>query len=82
MVNVVILKQYYASYCLNKAEPVKPVENNLQLQSKVDFPLQGKCLATSIIYQASVTRHDNSHKEIYIGVTANSFKVYKFVQFI
>ena len=37
-------------------------------------PLQGHCLTTSIIYQATVTRQDNNRQETYIGLTANDFK--------
>ena len=59
---------------LHKAEPRKPDEKTCNCKVKPDYPLQGNCLATSIIYQASITRHDNSHKETYIGLTANSFK--------
>lgn len=39
-----------------------------------DCPLQNKCLTTGIIYQAIVTRQDNTTDETYIGLTANSFK--------
>ena len=37
-------------------------------------PLNGKCLESEIIYQATVTREDDQSKEIYIGLTANTFK--------
>ena len=37
-------------------------------------PLDGKCLTSSIIYQATVTRQDNDKSETYIGLTDNSFK--------
>ena len=37
-------------------------------------PLEGKCLTTSIIYQASVTTNDGKPTEHYIGLTDNTFK--------
>jgi hypothetical protein len=37
-------------------------------------PLQGSCLTSGIIYQASVTRLDNNRKETYIGLTETTFK--------
>ena len=37
-------------------------------------PLNGNCLQSSLIYQATVTRKDNSTTETYIGLTENDFK--------
>ena len=37
-------------------------------------PLNGKCLQSSLIYQATVTRKDNSTNQTYIGPTENDFK--------
>ena len=37
-------------------------------------PLNGKCLQSSIIYQANVTRTDNNTSQSYIGLTENDFK--------
>ena len=36
--------------------------------------LDGKFVTTSVIYQATVTRHDNMNLDTYIGLTCNSFK--------
>ena len=36
--------------------------------------LNGNCLQSSLIYQATVTRKDNSTTETYIGLTENDFK--------
>ena len=36
--------------------------------------LNGSCLQSSLIYQATVTRKDNSTTETYIGLTENDFK--------
>ena len=37
-------------------------------------PLNGKCLTSSLIYQATVVREDNKKEETYIGLTENTFK--------
>ena len=37
-------------------------------------PLSGKCLAESIVYQATVTREDNNEIQTYVGLTAGRFK--------
>ena len=36
--------------------------------------LDGNCLQSSVIYQATVTRKDNNTTETYIGLTENDFK--------
>ena len=38
-----------------------------------DCPLQGKCLTSSVVYQATVTP-DTGKEENYIGLTSNTFK--------
>lgn len=60
---------------LSKLEP-KLVDNqdNCNCRSNRKCPLDGKCLTTSVIYQATVTRHDNMNLDTYIGLTCNSFK--------
>ena len=37
-------------------------------------PVNQKCQTSSLIYQATVTRHDNNKEESYIGLTDNTFK--------
>ena len=37
-------------------------------------PLNGNCLQSSLIYQATVTRKENITTETYIGLTENDFK--------
>ena len=37
-------------------------------------PLNGNCLQSSVVYQATVTRNDNNTAETYIGLTENDFK--------
>ena len=37
-------------------------------------PVNQKCQTSSLIYRATVTRHDNNKEESYIGLTDNTFK--------
>ena len=37
-------------------------------------PLNGNCLQSSVIYQATMKRNDNSTSETYIGLTENDLK--------
>ena len=41
-------------------------------RNKNDCPLQGECLQKEIVYQATVTAHEE--KETYVGLTATAFK--------
>ena len=43
-------------------------------RQEAQCPLNGKCLTSGIIYQATVTRADNQEKDTYIGLTENTFK--------
>ena len=43
--------------------------------NQANCPLDGKCLSSEIIYQATVTREDNNNQETYIGLTETSFKL-------
>ena len=43
-------------------------------RSKKDCPLEGKCLETSVIYQATVTETSSMKTETYVGLTADPFK--------
>ena len=43
-------------------------------RQKNTCPLNGNCLQSSLIYQATVTRKDNSTTVTYIGLTENDFK--------
>ena len=40
----------------------------------VNCPLNGNCLQSSVIYQATVETNDNKPSQTYIGLTENSFK--------
>ena len=37
-------------------------------------PLDGKCLTQGIVYQATVTCHDDQRQETYVGLTDTTFK--------
>ena len=56
----------------------KPSENpskECNCRQKESCPLRGKCLTESVVYQATVTRKDNQHKETYVGLTDGAFKI-------
>ena len=55
----------------NRTNPPTP-ECNCRIQ--YSCPLNGKCLTTELVYQATVTRNDNQQEETYIGLTENTFK--------
>ena len=43
-------------------------------RQKNTCPFDGNCLQSSLIYQATITRKDNSTTETYIALTENDFK--------
>ncbi|KAL9959196.1 hypothetical protein ACROYT_G036291 [Oculina patagonica] len=56
-----------------------PKDNTINKKScncrqKNSCPLNGNCLQSSVIYQATVKRNDNNTSETYIGLTENDFK--------
>ena len=60
---------------LKRPKPTPKTTKNCNCRQKNACPLNGNCLQTSVIYQASVTRKDNNKTETYIGLTENEFKV-------
>ena len=52
------------------------IDNNktCNCRQKNTCPLDGNCLQSSVIYEATVTRKDNNRTETYIGLTENDFK--------
>ena len=40
-----------------------------------ECPLSGACQTASLVYEATVTREDNQHKETYTGLTERTFKI-------
>ena len=57
-----------------KSTPDKTPLPTCNCRRKNECPLEGKCLSSGVVYQAIVTRNDNSKQESYIGLTENSFK--------
>ena len=58
---------------------VKSTDNSVHNKScncrqKNTCPLNGNCLQSSVIYQATVKRNDNNTSETYIELTENPFK--------
>ena len=59
---------------IEKTNPTPTAPTNCNCRKKDTCPLNGECLTPSIIYQATVTRHDSNKDNTYIGLTDNSFK--------
>ena len=71
-----IISAHNKSTLATAARPAEQVESNRTCNCKKNntCPLEGKCLSSEIVYQATVTRHDNMKEETYVGLTENSFK--------
>ena len=56
--------------------PADHTKNNktCNCRQKNAYPLNGNCLQSSVIYQATVTPSNNNTTETYIGLTENDFK--------
>ena len=59
---------------LKKTEPKPSVNQTCNCRANNECPLDTKCLTSSVIYQATVTRPDTGKDETYIGLTENTFK--------
>ena len=59
---------------LNKDNNTESKTNNCNCRIKEACSVNQKCQTSSLIYQATVTRHDNNKEESYIGLTDNTFK--------
>ena len=46
----------------------------MELPTENACPLNGNCLQSSVIYQATIKRHDTNTSETCIGLTENDFK--------
>ena len=57
-----------------KIENQEPTPLNCNCRNRNKCPLDNQCRTKNIIYQATVTRRDNSKKETYIGLTSTEFK--------
>ena len=45
------------------------------VEKNTQCPMEGKCLTTAIIYQASVTTPNDNKVKTYIRLTENTFKI-------
>jgi len=59
---------------LNKDNPEDTKPQLCNCRRNNICPLNGECLTSGVVYQASVTRQDNKKEDTYIGLTDNSFK--------
>jgi hypothetical protein len=59
---------------MKRINPQEPPQTTCNCRKGKACPLDGKCLTSGIIYQATVTRQDNQKEESYIGLTGNTFK--------
>ena len=59
---------------LTKESSTENTTNSCYCRVKQKYPVDNKCQTSSLIYQATVTRHDNNKDETYIGLTDNTFK--------
>ena len=50
------------------------VPKSCNCRKPADCPLNGSCLKSSVIYQATVATNDNTLPQTYIGLTENCFK--------
>ena len=59
--------------CLEKStQPTEPIQKSCNCRDKPSCPLNGKCLTSNVVYQATVTS-EKGH-ETYIGLTGDNFK--------
>ena len=58
----------------NKDNNTESKTKNCNCRIKEACLVNQKCQTSSLIYQATVTRHDNNKEESYIGLTDNTFK--------
>ena len=62
----------YNKSTLRKTNAVPPKACNCR--QPPNCPLDGNCLKSAVIYQATVATEDNRPAETYVGLTENSFK--------
>ena len=59
--------------CLEKStRPTEPIQKSYNCRAKPSCPLNGKCLTSNVVYQATVTS-EKGH-ETYISLTGDNFK--------
>ena len=72
------MKQIIANHnkTLINTKNTKPItQKNCNCRQSKTCPLNGQCQTKGVVYQATVTRHDNNKEETYIGLTENTFKI-------
>ena len=47
---------------------------NCQISKKEECPLPGRCATRSVVYRATVRRHDKNTVDCYTGLTGDRFK--------
>ena len=69
-------KRILLSSCSSYTRDNKDSKTNktCNCRQKNNCPLNGNCLQSSVVYQATVTRKDNNTFETYIGLTETDFK--------
>ena len=70
------MKQIIANHnkTLINTKNTKPItQKNCNCRQSKTCPLNGQCRTKGVVYQATVTRHDNNKEETYIGLTENTF---------
>ena len=68
-----ILHSPYSSYTKDNKDGTS-TNKTCNCRQKNNCPLNGNCLQSSVVYQATVTRNDNSTSETYIGLTETTSK--------
>ena len=68
-----ILHSSHSSYTKDNKDGTR-TNKTCNCRQKNNCPLNGNCLQSSVVYQATVTRNDNNTSETYIGLTETDFK--------
>ena len=59
----------------HKEHQTHNTKKNCNCRQSNTCPLNGQCQTEGVVYQVTVTRHDNNKEETYIGLTENTFKI-------
>ena len=68
-----ILHSSHSSYTKDNKDGTR-TNKTCNCRQKNNCSLNGNCLQSSVVYQATVTRNDNNTSETYIGLTETDFK--------
>ena len=77
MPNIASIISSYNKAILTKHTNTKPtltVCDTCNYRQKMSCPLDGKCLAEGVVYQATVEREDTGDVQTYVGITEGSLK--------